>query len=165
MIKLLQIFEDMTQDEKNQHMLNKTGFWGKRGAGVIVIASSTGRILLQYRSIHIEQPHTWGNSGGGAIDDGENPKDAAIREFHEESGYSGKLQIIPINVFKHSSGFRYYNFIGIVEDEFNPIMDRFETEGFKWCELSNLPSPLHFGVKYVFNDPKAIKILKKYQKN
>lgn len=117
-MKLLDLLEN---DNEHAKALRQTGFWGKAGAGCVIIAKDTGRICMPKRSRMVEQPGTWG-TWGGAIDGHEDPKEAAEREVREEAGYSGELELIPIFVFKKDS-FRYYNFLAVVEKEFTP---RFE---------------------------------------
>lgn len=152
---LLQILLDGSGDEGHHAALKKTGFFGKAGAGCIIVARSTGRICMPLRSEDVEQPDTWG-TWGGAIDSGEDPKVAAKREVQEEAGYHGDLDLEDLFVFKHSSGFRYYNFLAIVQDEFDPVLD-WETESYRWCDIEDLPSPLHFGLKSVLDDAPSMK--------
>lgn len=97
-------------------------FWGNIGAGVLAISKNTGRILISYRSKYVNEPNTWGVVGGKLDDDKNPPKKAANREFKEETGYAGKLELIPAYIFK-TKGFAYHNFIGIISDEFNPRPD------------------------------------------
>lgn len=153
-------------DREHQQALQDTGFWGRAGAGCIFIAKDTGRILLNHRSRYVEQPGTWG-VWGGAIDSRETPIQAVKREAQEESGYiPDDSSIIPIYVFHdEKSGFKYYNFIVLTDDEFTPkipISSQWETQGWKWVEFGNWPSPLHFGVKAILNDSKSVSIIKSY---
>lgn len=156
-------------DSEHAKALRDTGFWGKAGAGCIFIAKNTGRMLLNHRSKYVEQPGTWG-VWGGAIDSNETPIQAVKREAHEESGQVISTEdIVPIFVFHDkSSGFKYYNFIVLTEDEFTPnipMESQWETQGWEWVEFGNWPSPLHFGVKSILNDPKSVKIIKSYIPN
>jgi 8-oxo-dGTP pyrophosphatase MutT (NUDIX family) len=89
----------LENDADHAETLSKTGFWGKQGAGNIVVARSTGNILLPHRSRSVQEPNTWG-VWGGAIDQDENPAEAAKRELQEEAGYSGNINIIPFSVFQ-----------------------------------------------------------------
>lgn len=140
-MRLSQLFEN---DTEHKQALKDTGFWGKRGAGCLFYAKSTGRYLIAHRSNEVEQPGTWG-TWGGAIDSGESPEEAVKREAREEAGYSGKVELKPLWVFKHSSGFKYFNFLAIVDDEFKPKLD-WETQGYKWTKGGAWPSPLHPGM-------------------
>ena len=134
--------------------LEKTGFWGSAGAGCIFLARDTGRILLCHRSSQVEQPDTWGN-WGGAIDPGENPYDAVKREATEETGHAGPFDIKQLYVFK-SGNFHYYNFLTIVDTQFTPRLD-WESQGYKWCEWGQWPSPLHFGLVSLFKDADSVR--------
>lgn len=123
-------------------------FWGNAGAGVLPIAKSTGRILIGLRSPHVNEPGTYGVFGG-AMDPGEDPEQAAKREFREELGYRGSLKLMKAYVFKSpGGGFTFHNFIGLVDDEFNPKLD-WETASAKWVSLPDLMrmSKKHFGMK------------------
>lgn len=135
-------------DMQHSDALKTTGFWGKQGAGSIVLAKNTGRILLPHRSQYVQEPNTWG-VWGGAIDNNEDPQEAAKRELEEEAGYHGNISMIPLSVFQKGS-FKYYNFLAIVEDEFAPNLN-WETQGYKWVTLDDLPKPLHFGLQYLLS--------------
>jgi len=152
-------------DKEHSDTLKKTGFWGKAGAGCIFIAKNTGRILLNHRSSMVEQPGTWG-VWGGAIDGSESPLEAVKREAYEEAGANPvDSQIIPIYVFHdQKSGFTYYNFIVVVEDEFEPdipMQSRWETQGWDWFDFGNWPSPLHFGVIAILKDTNSVNKINK----
>lgn len=148
-------------DEEHQQALDDTGFWGKMGAGCIIQAQDTGRLLLPFRSATVLEPHTWG-TWGGAVDSNETPELAVRREVSEEAGYYGHYDIEPLFVFK-SGTFRFYNFLAVVDEEFVPRLD-WETEKAHWFALDELPSPLHFGLESVFNDPTSMaKIMKHRQ--
>lgn len=47
-------------DYEHQKELNKTGFWGKQGAGCIFYAKDTNRYLIAHRSRYVLEPNTWG---------------------------------------------------------------------------------------------------------
>lgn len=157
------VFEN---DDEHRAALDQTGFWGKAGAGCIVMARDTGRILLAHRSSEIapsgkpvvEQPGTWG-CWGGAIDPKEDPKAATLRELQEEAGFHGKvLGIKPLYVFKKDA-FTYSNFLVLVESEFKPVLN-WESQGAEWVEVGKWPSPLHFGLKALFGDAASMETIK-----
>lgn len=60
--------------------------WGRYGAAGLLLTDPlrTG-VLLQKRSVHVHTGGTW-SVPGGAIERGEGPVDAALREAHEEAG-------------------------------------------------------------------------------
>ncbi len=152
--------EKEDDDDEHYDALKKTGFFGAQGAGAIVMAKTTGRILIMLRSGGVEQPHTWGNCGGAFKINEERPVDAAAREVYEETGYSGKPQMIPLLVFKKDT-FTYYNFLALVEDEFKPHLG-WEADSSEWCDYGNWPTPLHFGLKALFGDPASAKAIQHY---
>jgi 8-oxo-dGTP pyrophosphatase MutT (NUDIX family) len=129
-------------------------YWGSIGAGILPIAKTTGRILINYRSRWVNEGNTYGIWGGKLDNNNENLKDVAIREFVEETHYSGKIDLIPSYIFKDSD-FKYHNFIGLIEDEFTPTLD-WESEGFLWLtfdELIHLPDK-HFGLIALLDNDK-----------
>ena len=128
-------------------------FWGNAGAGCVFFAQDTGRILLSYRSEFVNEPHTWG-VWGGAMDDGENPRNAALREVREETGYDGNVQLRQAYVYTNGD-FRYTTFLAVVPKEFVPKLD-WETEDFKWCDMDDFPSPIHFGLKAALGPIKSL---------
>jgi 8-oxo-dGTP pyrophosphatase MutT (NUDIX family) len=154
-MKIRELFEN--DDDKHQKTLDKTGFWGSAGAGCIFLAKDTGNLLIAHRGMTVEQPNTWG-SFGGAIDSKENPVEALKREVFEETGFSGHVEFEPLYVFKKGT-FTYYNFLAIVDREFKPKLD-WENQGYVWCTLNTLPTPLHFGLIALLNDKKSLEIIK-----
>jgi 8-oxo-dGTP pyrophosphatase MutT (NUDIX family) len=155
-----------------QHADPRTGYYGAKGAGCIILARTTNRILLAHRAdnskappqYHVEQPNTWG-TWGGKIDSGEDPIRAVEREVSEETQYHGEIQEIqPLLVFKDRS-FSYYNFLVIVEDEFKPHLN-WESQGYRWCEFGEWPAPMHFGLRHLLADKASIeKIVHAIQQN
>jgi 8-oxo-dGTP pyrophosphatase MutT (NUDIX family) len=141
----------MNDELEHDRAREETGFWGRRGAGSLIMARTTGRMLIQLRSENVEEPNSWG-TWGGAIDSELSPEDAALNEFEEETGVSSNTirEIIPLYVFKHPSGFEYHNFLIVVDDEFTPRPNQaneWEIDGFKWFKFGQFPKPLHFGLK------------------
>ncbi len=146
--------DNINQDLEHADALARTGFWGKRGAGAIVMARSTGRVLLAHRSVLVEQPSTWG-CWGGAIDRDEDPVAAVHRELQEEAGYEGTiLNTIPLFVFRKDA-FSYENFLIVIDDEFIPSLN-WESQAAAWFDIGDWPSPLHFGLAALFADEPSI---------
>lgn len=157
----LRMREAFLDDMEHRKELEKTGFWGSAGSGILPMSLETGRLLLPFRSSAVEQPHTWGGTWGGAIDKGQNPKESAIREFREESGYNGPIEAIPLFTFEDKdSGFKYFNFLGLIPDEFDPSLD-WETDDYAWIEYGNWPSPMHFGLEGILKNKKSIQTIER----
>ena len=147
-------------DREHSERLRTTGFWGARGAGCLFLAQDTRRILIAHRSKHVEQPNTWG-PWGGAIDSNETPEAAVQREAREEAGYNGPLRLVPLYVFRHPSGFTYYNYLALVESEFEPQLD-WETQGYVWTQYGNWPQPLHAGMRLLLSDRDSVNTILRY---
>lgn len=148
-------------DKEHRAALKQTGFWGKQAAGCLFLATDTGRICIAHRSQGgVEQPGTWG-TWGGAIDSGEDPATAVRREVKEEAGYTGKLNLIPLFIFSHPSGFKYYNFLALVDKEFTPITN-WETQNSAWFDYGRWPKPLHPGLITLLHDSASTAIIQKY---
>ena len=77
------------------------------GAGALIIARDTGRILLGLRGKRTNDPGVWGNQGGH-VDSGERVHDGLRREIREESGYSGPIDFLPFPSGKFKS--KEFNF-------------------------------------------------------
>lgn len=70
--------------------------------------------------------------------------------------------IIALYVFSHPSGFKYFNFLILVDTEFTPKSDdehAWETQGYDWVDFGDWPTPLHFGVENLLSDPASNKII------
>jgi len=130
-------------------------FYGNKGAGALIIAADTGKLLLLLRSNTVNEPGTW-NLAGGKINKDENSKETVEREIFEETGYDGDYEISPLHTFKNKE-FRYYNNLLIVPSEFTPKLNNEHTK-YKWIEYGEWPNPLHFGIKSLIkHDGKKIK--------
>lgn len=151
-------YED--KDKQHYEARRKTGFFGAQAAGCVLMAKTTGRMLIVLRSAAVDQPHTWGNCGGAFDASEERPIQAAQREAHEETGYTGNIQMIPLYVFAKGD-FRYSNFLAIVDDEFTPHLG-WEADKAVWVECGKWPKPLHFGLSALFADSKSIGVIKHY---
>ena len=167
MIVKFKMFESV-QDEIDfgigSDFANDSGkpFFRDKGAGVLPICKKTGRILVAYRGEYVNEPHTWNLFGGKIESFDKNIQEVAKREFVEETKFNGKIQLIPVYIYK-VKGFEYHNFIGLIEDEFEPKLD-WETEKTKWLNFEEFMKlyPKHFGLKaLVNNDLKKIKMYTK----
>jgi len=153
-IKTFRLFEEDYDNDSG------AAFWGNRGAGILPICKTSGRILLAMRSDAVNEPNTWGIFGGKIDNEHETPEEAARRELREETGYKKHFEVIPAFVFK-TSGFTYSNFLGIVETEFKPRLD-WETAYTEWVSLRELMSiePKHFGLEGLIEH--SIELIKSY---
>jgi 8-oxo-dGTP pyrophosphatase MutT (NUDIX family) len=158
MMKYFQTYESFELGKRNEQESyevhdNSSGeaFYGDHGTGVLPICTKTKRILLGFRSAEVNEPHTWGVFGGKFDEDDYtdfDPEVVALRELQEETGYLGPLQLVPAYIFKTANDkFTYFNYIGIVDEEFKPILD-WENEQAKWYTLEEIEIlDLHFGLE------------------
>lgn len=162
-MKYLYLYEDFGSGEYASYdNSNDDIFWGNIAGGALPFCVKTKRFMLNYRSKYVNEPNTYG-LWGGKLDSGENIEDAVKREFYEESGYSNKLKLVPVFVFKNNTGtFEYHNFIAILDQEFTPKLD-WESDGFEWVtfdELLEIESK-HPGLKLLLKDKNTIEIINK----
>ena len=144
--------DDFDDESSHAAALERTGYWGEMAAGLLFLAKDTGRLGIARRSDYVLEPDTYGTMGG-AGNPGESPEQVAIREGgREETGYTGKIEMIPLVVFEHSSGFKYFNFLGVIDKEFEPELN-WENSEFIWLDnLKDMPSPLHPGMKFLLEN-------------
>ena len=127
----------------------------KYAAGVLPICLNTGRMLLCKRGPNLEnEPNKWSHLGGKS-NIGESAYETAIREFYEEGGKIMPVKLIPSIIHEKPDGFKYYHFLGLVEQEFKPTIGKltvdFEIEisDYKWFTLDELfkfdKNKLHWG--------------------
>ena len=150
-------------------------YWGDGGAGVIPLARNTGRLLVNQRSMGVNEGGTYGVFGGGIFLDEtqfqstdemahtDYPKQHALQELQEENGYNGPIDMKEVFVYKdqktNSQGepcnFYYWNYVGLCPVEF-PVKpgaghEWEEGGGSRWVTHSELMkiNPKHFGLKSV----------------
>ena len=154
MSKLTDRISHLVDDwETHSDSFRRTGFWGAfGGAGGIFLACSTGRLLLTRRSQRVLQPGTWGTVGG-ALDHGESPEDAVIRETREELGVHVQHADLHLCYTFHDvkTQFVYRNYTVLVPEEFEPLLN-WEVSEHAWVEFGQWPEPLHFGMQHWLQD-------------
>jgi 8-oxo-dGTP pyrophosphatase MutT (NUDIX family) len=116
-----------------------------KAAGILCIASSTGRFLLLRRSYEVDFGGTW-STPGGLIHRGEEPANAAVRELREETRYRGAIRVAP---FAHPVGGVYWHFVGITPREFRSRLN-WENTDVRW--FRSPPTDLHPGCAEFFRD-------------
>ena len=123
-----------------------------RGAGALILAKETGRLLFALRAVKRDGEHEW-NLWGGKLYLHESPETGVIRSTKEQTGYNGNfLDVEQIYSFLSLyTNFRYYNYILVVQDEFTPTINRTQIDHYQWAELDDLPTPLHPVVKELIN--------------
>lgn len=131
----------------------------KIAAGIIPIHPKSGRIMMIRRGMHQSYPNTWSFFGGGFEEEDGTPKEAAKREFAEESGLSNIKYYIsskPIYV-NDSNHLRFYNYIGVFTEQFVPDLEKEdEAQDYGWFFLDNLPHNMHPGAVELFEHKKDL---------
>lgn len=148
-------------------MINEMKYWGKRAAGCIFFCPKTNRMLLNYRSAEVMEPNLCYSTWGGKFDGNESVEQVIEREVVEESGYIGNYDMEFVYTFVDGN-FKYYNFLVIVDNEFEPILN-WETEipegydEYPWFDFNDCPDNLHLGLKrawpYFYNTIKVKGVL------
>jgi 8-oxo-dGTP pyrophosphatase MutT (NUDIX family) len=115
------------------------------GSGALIISRKTSRILLLQKKSG-KNSGTWGLCGGTL-----NPQESSIqgllREIVEEIGFLPDfIKTIPLEKFvSDDSGFNFYTYLCIVEDEFIPILSN-EHLAWAWANMNHPPKVLHKGL-------------------
>ena len=120
----------------------------QRGAWIAIYCPSKRSFLLAKRSKLVNNPFVW-NFFGGAIDAGESPKRAAIRELREEAGIkAGKSDLIPLAHIElsglgHTGDERDLHYFLVLTDQ--PIKPKLNSENseFRWFDEDHLPMSLN----------------------
>lgn len=122
----------------------------------LIYASSTDRFLVEQRGINVNHPLTFGLFGG-AIDDGESPKQAICRELKEETGlvvskfdYKMKLGRSPVHLYAK-----------IIRREFIPNLS-WESAAYRWVDDVTSMKPLHKKMKQYVSDIRNLQAFIRY---
>ena len=131
----------------------------KIGVGTIFISVKTRRVLLNLRAPHKTHSMCW-SLWGGMVEDGEQPKEALLRELSEEMNFIPDIErIYPFDIYQsRDTHFKYYSFVCVVDDEFIPELN-IESCGYCWIDLGLWPKPMHQGAKISLCNSKAEKRL------
>lgn len=110
----------------------------REGASAIVYNPDRQEFLLVKRADTKDQHPSMWEFPGGKVDEGETPKDAALREMREETGLTG--QVIrsgePDIVDYPRESFKIYPFLVIVDDD--DVSLSAEHNDFEWIEPENI---------------------------
>ena len=129
-----------------------------RAAGGFIIAADTLNVLTVLRSHKVDDGRCWCGVGG-KIDGDETPEEAARREIFEEIGYGGPLKLLPALIYE-SDTLQFYNYVGVVPKQFIATLN-WESDGYAWTRLSDIPTPFHFGLDALLNDKRSASLVAK----
>ncbi len=130
--------------------------WTKKASGILFVCPKDKTIMLTYRSKNVDQPLTWGITGGGCEDS--DTFECAKRETIEEIVYfPKKYKTVGKTIFKKDD-FQFVTFIVQIskEEKTNILINHklnWENEDLKFFSLYKLLAldNLHFGVKFTLN--------------
>lgn len=136
------------------------GYWGRAGSGILFVTETKPRsILLFKRSGAVEQPGTWGITGGARPVDSDTGKmkgawQSAKDETKEETGGlpPGTKSYVHVVTFRDKA-FRFDTFVVMVPEaakNWRPRLN-WESDDHGWFTEDALPHPLHFGIKYLLS--------------
>ncbi len=134
--------------------------WGIFGAaGVLFVVSEPGEptlVMLQKRSAMAHEGGTW-SCAGGAIDEGETPFEAALREASEEVGEIPAVhRVLGEYVFAPATDWSYTTIVLEVDHHFGASIN-FETDAVAWVPLDIVDHrPLHAGFAAAWPHLRAI---------
>jgi len=110
-------------------------------AGVLIKSLATNKVLLLYRSEACSYPLIWGLCSGGVNND-EDTLEGLKREIEEELSIDPNIITFKFKRVEDAKGIDFHYYEGFVDDEFEPVLN-FENLEYRWCDMSNLPSPLY----------------------
>ncbi len=134
--------------------------WGVFGAaGVVFVLRPVGEptlVMLQRRSVWAHEGGTW-SCAGGAIDEGESPFEAALREASEEVGeIPPHGAVLGEYVFAPATDWSYTTVVLEVGEVFGGSMN-FETDTVAWVPLEVVDTlSLHDGFATAWPHLRAI---------
>jgi septum formation protein len=129
------------------------GHWCNQASGVLLTTGE--RILLLLRSEKVTEGGTWGIPGG-AIEDGEDPFESALRESEEEMELAiDSYKVLDQIIFQDDEdGFKYTTYILKIPEELTEkeIILNWENDDYNWVDqdwIENNAHKLHSGVMYI----------------
>lgn len=105
-------------------------------AAGVLFKTQDGRVLLMKRGMDGDHPGTWAFPGG-KIEEHETPKQAALREVQEETGYAHEDGVFPL-----ASQNGFHSFSAVLEDSFEPQLNDEHSDAV-WAQEGQWPEPLH----------------------
>lgn len=121
------------------HYCERGRRWGEHGAAGVLLVHD-GAVYLTLRGSWVSYPGTWAFPGG-AVDAGESPYDAAVREAHEEVGLEldGSERLVAEVVARPCPCWEYRTFV--LEVATRDVFDGHaleETDDEAWVDVEEL---------------------------
>lgn len=137
--------------------------WGVFGAAGVVFVlrhptdpTTPPLVMLQQRSAFSHEGGTW-SCAGGAMDEGETPVEAALREASEEVGdIPAVYRVIGQYIFEPADDWSYTTVVVEVDEAFGESLN-FETDAVEWVPVDIVERrPLHAGFAAAWPHLRAI---------
>jgi len=122
--------------------------WGRYGAaGLLVTDPARTGVVLQKRGTMTHHGGTWALAGG-AIERGESPAEAALREAHEEERLDpGSVAVVRTFTGTVHPEWTYTYVLAETPRPADPVLSRgltWESDGARWVDVGDVPAlPLH----------------------
>lgn len=117
--------------------------WGTNGAAGLLLVDPDRGVLLQHRASWTHQGGTWALPGG-AIQDGESPREAAIREAAEEAAVPEKaVRVVSATRVDHG-GWSYTTVLAMTREAVRVRVMNTESAELRWVAPEKVADyPLH----------------------
>lgn len=130
--------------------------WGRNGAAGLLLVDGD-RVLLQLRSMSVQQGGTW-SVPGGALGPGETPTTAALREAAEEIGLDHRHVTVTGRHAATCGGWRYTTIVGTPTAPLTLRPNR-ETARVVWVPVAEVDAlPLHPGFRAAWGNGLAQRV-------
>ncbi|MDQ0756964.1 NUDIX domain-containing protein [Arthrobacter sp. B3I4] len=112
-------------------------FWGRFGSAGLLVHDAAKGVLLQHRATWSDQGGTWGLPGG-ALHQGEDAVDGALREAKEEAAVPpASVRVLFTSVF--DVGYWSYTTVAAqVVEPFEPVISDPESLELQWVDLDGV---------------------------
>lgn len=125
--------------------------WGPHGAAGLLLARD-GAALLQLRARWVHRGGTW-SVPGGALERGESPTQAALREAREELGVDAKALAVEGSHVAWCGGWSYETVLARPLSGLR-LHDHAESEAHRWVAADEVAElPLHPAFRRAWHDP------------
>ncbi|MDO9457432.1 NUDIX domain-containing protein [Nocardioides sp.] len=128
--------------------------WGPYGAAGLLLARDA-TVLLQLRAGWAHHGGTW-SLPGGALERGESPEQAALREAREELGLAAEVVAVRGSRVAVCGGWPYETVLGETLGEV-ATRDRAESAAHRWVPVDDVDAlRLHPAFRLAWDDPDAV---------